>query len=510
MLAYDFEVDGIYYDSLSSRTCEVVRGDGYKKDNILIPKTVSFNGKDFEVIRIGSDAFYAQKAVKSIHIPTSVTAIGSEAFMHCKGLLSINVEAGNPVYSSHQGALYDKSGTCLIKVPIGKTEFSIPSSVTDICDDAFHLCRLLKIVRIPSSVTRIGGNAFAGCDSLREVEISGSVEYIGEYAFCGCKALTVLAIPNSVNSIGRNILSYCTSLKTVTLPSGIDLIPQGMFNGCTELKTVKIPDGITIIDDYAFAQCDSLQTISIPCTVTILGDNVFQNCSSLRSFEMPEGVTTVGNQVFEYCSKLETITLPSTLAHIGEKVFNGCKRLEKIEVSEDNIAYKSIKGVLFDHSLNSLIKCPSLITSDSIPPSVTQIRPYAYFKCNALSKVRIPESVKEIGEWSFVGCSSLDSVFMTRPVDLTETYLPDLTRTLYVPAGKKSDFENSCYYFKQYSLFKAIVEYGDATTSIIDNNILKNDAGGANFYTLQGVKMIDKAPKKMGIYIVDGKKVIVK
>ncbi len=509
--AFDFEMDGIYYDSLSSKSCEVVRGNGYMEAIVNIPNKVIFEGKEYEVVRIGSDAFYGQEIIENIHIPASVLTIGSEAFMHCKGLTKIEVEERNPVYSTVDGLLYDKQKTKLIKVPIAKKEINISSSVAEICDDAFQECRSLRKVIIPSSVIRIGNNAFAGCDSLGEIQIPKSVESIGEYAFQGCKALSVIAIPSEVMEIGINAISFCTSLKSVTLSSKMESIPDGLFRGCTSLTDVVIPSSVTSIGDYSFAQCDSLQEINIPNTVTSLGSNVFYGCSSLEKIRISESVMKIGSHAFEYCSKIDTIAVPSRVDVIGEKSFNGCNGLAYIDVSEENIEYKSIEGFLYDKKLTRLIKAPSLAYNDNIPASVTQISPYAYFKCGNISCTRIPESVLTIGEWAFVGCGSLDSVYMVKSIDLTDTYLPDIGRTLFVPKGNKTDFEGSIYYVGQYSLFKAIVEYGDQMVSIEEPPTIDSNMTEPAIYSLQGVRIgRDLNSLVRGVYIMRGKKVVVK
>lgn len=509
-MAYDFEVDGIYYDSLSAKTCEVVSG-GTMSEIIMIPRTVSFEGHVYNVVRICSDAFYGQAEVNTIHIPASVTSIGSEAFMHCKGLTTIYVEADNLAYSSYKGALYNKQRTKLIKVPIGKTEFNILGGVCEIDDDAFLECRSLRKVEIPSGVIRIGDNAFAGCDSLNEIEIPNSVEQIGEYAFAGCKSLTSLLFPNDLKKIGRSAVSFCTSLKTIKLPSRLETISDGLFNGCSNLKDITIPSGVTSIGAYSFAKCNSIKTIYIPNTVTSIGCNAFYGCSLLNSVEIPESVMSIGDQAFEYCHKIDTINITENVTEIGDQVFNGCKSLTYIGVEEDNTTYKSFHGTLFDHDLSRLIKVPALADRDSIPETLKHISPYAYFKCKGLTRVNIPESVSTIGEWAFTGCLSLDSVFMSTPLNLSETYLPLGTRTLYVTAGKKTDFESSPYYAGQYSLFKAIVEYGNSPVSIEQPSKIENATKKeATIYSLQGVRLSgNESILTKGVYIIDGKKVVV-
>lgn len=59
--AYDFTVDGLYYNivSLENLTCEITYGDNGNKysGDIVIPETVTYNNKTLTVVGIDSYAF---------------------------------------------------------------------------------------------------------------------------------------------------------------------------------------------------------------------------------------------------------------------------------------------------------------------------------------------------------------------------------------------------------------------------------------------------------------------
>ena len=97
---------------------------------------------------IGERAFYSCDSLTSVTIGDSVTSIGSGAFAWCDSLTSILVDNDNTAYQSIDGNLYSKGGKTLIAYAIGKTDksFTIPDSVTSICDWAFYECRSLTSV----------------------------------------------------------------------------------------------------------------------------------------------------------------------------------------------------------------------------------------------------------------------------------------------------------------------------------------------------------------------------
>ena len=94
--AYEFEVDGIYYNIYSYNTVEVTSsGNYYNRYNgsVVIPESVTYNGVTYSVASIGGGAFSSCSGLTSIEIPNSVTTIGSSAFRDCSGLRSVTSNA---------------------------------------------------------------------------------------------------------------------------------------------------------------------------------------------------------------------------------------------------------------------------------------------------------------------------------------------------------------------------------------------------------------------------------
>ena len=115
----------------------------------------------------------------------------------------------------------------------------------------------------------------------------------------------------------------------------------------------------------------------------------------------------LGNSVFKGCSVLTSVTIPSSVTSIGIRAFEGCSGLTSLIIpssvtSIDPSAFKGCSG------LTSLI----------IPSSVTEIGKSVFEGCSGLTNLTIPSSVTEIGKSAFEGCSGLTS--LTIPSSVTE------------------------------------------------------------------------------------------
>ena len=194
-------VDGVLFNKSQTRLIEFPGG---KSGIYTIPDSVTY---------IGAMAFRYCTSLTSLTIPNSVTNIGLGAFWSSTSLSTITMDTDNPVYSSLDGALFNKNQTMLVAYPGGKAgSYTIPKSVTNIGYGALCGCTGLTSVTIPNSVTNIGKLAFWFCSSLTSVTIGANVTSIGAYAFETCTSLANVTIPNSVTSIGEFAFYECTNL----------------------------------------------------------------------------------------------------------------------------------------------------------------------------------------------------------------------------------------------------------------------------------------------------------
>lgn len=122
-----------------------------------------FSGITFNVsLPDGLQYIYSQAfssyGPSSIHIPETVTSLGSGVFRYSQNLVSVKLP---PLLSSINSELFNEC-TSLESIVI-------PSGVTDIKSYAFRNCITLTGVEIPEKVLSIGANAFKGCTSLEKI-----------------------------------------------------------------------------------------------------------------------------------------------------------------------------------------------------------------------------------------------------------------------------------------------------------------------------------------------------
>ena len=244
------------------------------------------------------------------------------------------------------------------------------------------------------------------------------------------------------------------------------------------VKQVVIADGVTTIGDYAFSACYFLTSITIPNSVTSIGTDAFYACSSLTSITIPNSVTTIGKYAFYECSSLTSITIPNSVTTIGDRAFYDCSSLKSI----------------------------------TIPNSVTTIGDYTFYDCSSLKSITIPNSVTTIGEGAFKDCNKIKQIISEAampPHCFNNVFVGINTKEckLFVP-------KNSVDAYKKADGWKEFFLIEGSTTGIINN--IYNKTENVDVYTIDGLKCLSKAsvneinalPK--GVYIINGKKIIIK
>ncbi len=478
--------------------------------NTLIPESVT---------RIASYAFEGCSGLTSITIPESVVSIGTQAFFGCSGLTSI----------------------------------TIPENVTNIYGSAFYGCTSLTSLTIGSSVTSIGSAAFKGCSSLTSVTIPNSVTSIGMNAFQLCSGLTSITIPSSVTNIDNYAFDNCPGLISVTLNSDAvvsDTYVTESIQGKnmhrifgSQVKEYIIGEEVTSIGENAFNNCTSLTSIIIPNSVTSIGENAFYNCSDLTSVTIGNSVTTIGDYAFSDCSSLTCVNnLSETPQNIDRYTFTNRANATLYVPSGSKAAYeaadywKYFKEIIETNTFNvGSTGFATFCSSDALDFSgVSGIKAYIASGFNPSTGTLVLTRVTEVpaGEGLYiVGDEGSYNVPATTTDMVYSNLLKGVTTatTISPTDGDNTNFilANGSHGVGFYTLsaagelaggkaylqlptasvasVKAInVVFNDEETAIKDVEQSPNVQG---IYNLQGHQV--NAPRR-GLYIINGKKVIIK
>lgn len=175
--------------------------DGFESPSIT---SVTLNSG---LTSIGESAF-ASAGITSLTLPDSVTTIGNGSFADCKNLATINWPNNNQFTTVTGFAGCTALGNSVLT--------GLPSSVTAIGTDAFMGCTFTEI-SLPTTIESIGNQAFHGCQQVAAITLPETLKTIGERAFVGCKEVTSLTVPESVASIGSHAFALGSDSLTLTV-----------------------------------------------------------------------------------------------------------------------------------------------------------------------------------------------------------------------------------------------------------------------------------------------------
>ena len=314
--AYDAKIDGIYYNLSGNKATVTYRDafyDSYKGD-LVIPESISYNGKTYSVTSIGYLAISNCTSLNSITIPKSITTIEKSAFYWCPSLTSITIPGSVKSIGNH--AFYHCTNL---------TSVTILDGLTSIGSGAFVECDALTSIIIPNSVTSIGGSAFYGCTSLTSIVIPESVKSIREETFRGCRSLFSVSIPESVTHIGSVAFYDCKALTSITIPKGVTSIGEDAFSGCRSLTSITL--NCPNVGSW-FANLKSLKEVTFAENVTSIADKAFSGCTGLTSITIPNSTTAIGESAFSGCSNLNAAIIGNSITNIGKNAFSGCGNVQ--------------------------------------------------------------------------------------------------------------------------------------------------------------------------------------
>ena len=274
---------------------------GFTFKNCKNLATIDWNG--YNPKRLNSCAFWNCDKITWSQVPQSVEELGDNCFYLCDALTSVDL---SKIKKMDTGVFWATPLTS-VEWPAAVTEIpartfwacgqlttikGIPGqpgawdNITKIGENAFNQCTALTTIKLPAELKTIDAQAFRTCINLATVDYGTKVETIGDGAFWYTRALKKFFFKGSVKTLGAD--AFRESGLTCVHLKGDMTIGKEAFMKCASLKYVEFPatssatQPLTYVAESMFAGCTSLPFITLPSTVTEIKDNAFNGCSSLK------------------------------------------------------------------------------------------------------------------------------------------------------------------------------------------------------------------------------------
>lgn len=507
-----FTEEGIQYYYLGGNNVEIglvtseSKYELFTPADFVIPEKVTHDGVEYTVTRVGDRLLTSWRYLTSITIPKTITYIGHNAFLGCENAVFIS-EIEEPFEIEESVFLYCYGNP--LHVPYGtKAKYQSTlcwSYFTNIIDPAeseepvtvtansytIQYGEALPTFEYTTEGAELKGTPTITCDATQTSSVGKYVIKVEKGSVTNRKVtfvdgtLTITKAPLTIKA------------GTYTKKQGEDnpyftLTYEGFKNNETEAVLTKQPTVTCIATkdspagDYEVtvsgAEAENYEITYVAGKLTIEADEVVDNPDDSgdvdeEGFFFEEGIRydKLGNHNVE-------ITLVTEDSKYGATVF-----------TEGDFVI------------------PEKVIHDGVEYTVTRVGERLLTSWGYLTSITIPQTINHIGYNAFCGCSGLIAIYSyaSEPCTLGSSadeipsvfmYVDKENCTLYVPKDCVEKYRET----QGWKEFVNIVEMGSTGFSS-----LYTESKNYNVYDLQGRKVSPYGLRR-GIYIINGKKTLVK
>ena len=522
--------------------------------------TINWNG--YNPKRLNSCAFWGCEKITWSQVPQSVEELGADCFAYCSSLTSVDLKnikkmdkevfRNTPLTSVEWPAAITEipEGTFLTCEKLTSI-MGIPGqsgawdNITKIGANAFNECKALTAIKLPAELKTIDAQAFRSCDHLATVDYGTKVETIGDGAFWSTGALKKFFFKGSVKTLGAN--AFRESGLTCVHLKGDMTIGNEAFRECRSLKYVEFPatssatQPLTYVAEGMFAGCTSLPFITLPSTVTEIKANAFNGCSHLNYVnilaETPATLATnafdnTPKNVYVKASKLSayqadadwnTLNLKDTYVQTLNKKyatfthdfpvdFVAANGRDAMEAYVGKSTYKVTQPTKIQKILK-MTKATSIAANEGVILAGTPNTTYTYRIAESAVAKLADNKVMPVREDTLLYQTETDGKSNWTLQSDYKLHLTQDAKTIYCGRAYVHETNEPGVQGAKSVVFGLSLDDEDGNMTNDATGIESIDAAGKAdednvYYTISGVRVVN--PTEKGVYIKNGKKVIVR
>ena len=376
---------------------------------------------------IGKEAFLGCEALEKVNIPNNVTALNERVFSGCVNLTGIEIPSGmkkikteafndcKKITSIKLNDNMEELGTNWIKGCTGLKKLVLGEGVKRINYEMIYECEELELT-LPSTyifdnatlyyVKEITAYVEIASNNPRYKSVDGIVydkemtkiiiypKHLKTESYLAPDTLKELTFMNVSNKYLKRVdlslttgmqlkqacLSNCSSLEELILPNKISCLEQIITTLCNLNKITMAGENETYeVDGKTIVNKETKTLLMIIDNTAKIGEDIkrienyaaqsYQN----EEFIVPETIEEIGRHVFS--KKIKTIKIGKNVKKMDVRAFDSASVLERIEVSEENMFYTTIDGVLYDKNIETLLHYPDGKTDEKyvMPSTITTV-----------------------------------------------------------------------------------------------------------------------------------------
>ncbi len=376
----------------------------------------------------------------TVVLPSTLQYIGGYAFARCPDV-KIELSENNPYFKLVDGVLYTSDMKKLVYAyPTLTGDFTVPDSVTSICDGAFVFSQLSSLT-IPDTVTSmydsaddsalfedemywgISGRIFPNA-KIKEIVIGKNVEYLDRCCFYACNGIESVTILGMDTKIDPDFVLGCEGITVYIHPGSeaektiLEMEQGEYYYPQFEWEYIGVVASGTYGDNVTWT-LDEEGTLTFRGTGKVCyteGGTLPDSSFVIKKIVFDEGITGVEEHTFRGMQNLESIIMADSVVNIGYSAFRWCPSLTDIKFSK---TLKTIQPFVF-------ADCTSLTAAD-IPEGVKCITDGAFSGCTNLENVSIPDSVEYIVGRTFADCTKLEIIDLPKNFKVIDSQAFDNT-----------------------------------------------------------------------------------